>query len=227
MTREEKLTRFIERLEEDGNTLSVILFGSQARGNSRPESDIDLVVILKEGYKRVVEYFEDQAFEIIYTTEQAAIEYWQNNKYDAVGLWIVAKVLFDRDGTGEKLKNFGKEMCEETPPEVSESALAHLRFDFEDSLKAIEGIMGKDPATASLLLHKNVSGLINFYFDLKRIWRPAPKQQLQEILICDAELGNLFRDFYTNENLSGQLAVVKKITDHILSGSLCSQDASA
>ena len=33
MTREEKLTRFIKRLEEDENTLAVILFGSQARGN--------------------------------------------------------------------------------------------------------------------------------------------------------------------------------------------------
>lgn len=85
-----------------------MFFGSHARGDSRPDSDIDLVVILKEGYKRAAEYFEDQAFEKIYTTEQAAIEYWQNNKHDAVGLWTVAKVLFDQDDTGERLKDFGK-----------------------------------------------------------------------------------------------------------------------
>ena len=125
-------------------------------------------------------------------------------------------MLFDRDGTGERLKEFGKKLCEEMPPEVSESTLAHLRFDFEDSLKAIEGVMEKDPATASLLLHKNVSGLINFYFDLERIWRPAPKQQLEQILVHNAELGKLFQDFYMNENLSGQLAVAKKLGAHIL-----------
>src|SRR5262245_20263022 len=104
MTRDEKLHKFVEQLQEDQNNLVVILFGSQARGDSTEESDIDLVVIVKEGYKRAAEYFDSQAFEIIYTTEAGALEYWRANMHDAVGLWRVGKVLFDRDGTGERLK---------------------------------------------------------------------------------------------------------------------------
>src|SRR3989344_6245287 len=124
MTKDEKLQKFVEHLKEDQNTLAVILFGSHARGNSRPDSDIDLVVICKEGYKRAAEFFEDQAFEIIYTTEKSAIEYWQGNKHDAIGLWAVAKVLFDRDGTGERLRKFGEVLCEVKPSEMNESQVA-------------------------------------------------------------------------------------------------------
>ena len=216
MTKEEKLEKFTERLTEDNNTLSVILFGSQARGGSTPESDIDLVVILKEGYKRVAEYFEDQAFEIIYTTEQAAIEYWEKNKQDAVGLWTVAKVVFDRDGTGARLRDFGTKLCTELPPEVDASTLDHLRFDFEDSLKAIERVRENDAATASLLLHKKVASLIDLFFDLKRMWRPAPKQQIAQILNLDTDLGKIIQDFYTAESIENQVTLAKKIGNQIL-----------
>ncbi|MCX6790388.1 MAG: hypothetical protein NTV60_02555 [Candidatus Kaiserbacteria bacterium] len=101
-------------------------------------------------------------------------------------------------------------------PEVSDSTLDHLRFDFEDSFKAIERIKESDPATASLLIHKKVSSLIDLYFDLKRIWRPAPKQQLEQIQVQDAELGEMFRDFYMAENLDHQLVITKKIGAEIL-----------
>ena len=205
------MEKFTENLAGDENTLAIVLFGSQARGNSRPESDIDLIVILREGCKRVVEYLDGQAFEIIYTTEHKAIEYWQSNKHDAIGLWSVAKVLFDRDGVGERLKKFGTELCQEVPPEISGSTLNHLRFDFEDSLRAIERIEENDPATASLLLHKKISDLINLYFDLKRTWRPAPKQQLGQIRTQDAELGKIFEDFYTAEKLNNKIAIAEKI----------------
>lgn len=215
MTKDEKLQKFMKHLAGDKNTLTIILFGSYARGNSSLDSDIDLVVILKEGYKRTVEYFEKQAFEIIYTTEQAAVEYWKNNKHDAVGLWNVAKIPFDRDGTGERLKEFGTKLCKEIPSEVSESTLAHFRFDFEDSLKAVERVRTTDPATASLLLQKKMSNLIDLYFDLKRVWRPAPKQQLEQILTQNAELGKMFQDFYTDENLDQQLVVAKNIGSNI------------
>jgi predicted nucleotidyltransferase len=60
---------FIERLKRQPDIVGIILFGSWARGNNRLVSDVDLVVIVTEGFKRTVEYNNAQAFEIIYTTE--------------------------------------------------------------------------------------------------------------------------------------------------------------
>jgi predicted nucleotidyltransferase len=41
---------FMHKLQQqfDGQLLSVILFGSRARGDAQPDSDIDLIVVLKQ-----------------------------------------------------------------------------------------------------------------------------------------------------------------------------------
>jgi predicted nucleotidyltransferase len=39
--------QFIEELKARSDVLGVIMFGSWARGNNRPDSDVDLVVILR------------------------------------------------------------------------------------------------------------------------------------------------------------------------------------
>jgi predicted nucleotidyltransferase len=47
------LETFVDRLKkrEGNNLLKVVLFGSVARGESRPYSDIDVFVLVKEGIK--------------------------------------------------------------------------------------------------------------------------------------------------------------------------------
>ena len=85
---------FIEELKSRPGILGIILFGSWARGNNRLDSDVDLVVIVTEGFKRSVEYHKNQAFEIIYTTEELVFEFWESHKDDCVSLWEVAKVLY-------------------------------------------------------------------------------------------------------------------------------------
>ena len=71
----EATINFIEKLKTRNDVLGVILFGSWARGNNRPASDVDLLVIVSEGYRRAVEYNEGQAFEIIYTTANSAFSF--------------------------------------------------------------------------------------------------------------------------------------------------------
>ncbi len=216
MTKQEKLNTFVENKKTDENVLAIIVFGSYARGNSRPESDIDLVIILKDGYKRAAEVFEEQAFEIIYTTEKSAIEYWNCNKHDAVGLWSVAQIAYDRDGTGERLKEYGQNLCKEKPTQFDDSKLEHLRFDAIDSIKAAEAIYETDSATASLLIHKKATELIDLYFDRNQKWHPAPKQQLTLIADADQELGGLFRDFYNTSDFPEKVQISKKIVSVIL-----------
>ena len=211
MTKEEKLQRFLEQLKSDENVEAVVLFGSYARGNSRPDSDIDLVVILKEGYKRAVEYHDDQTYEIIYTTESAAIKYWEEHKQESVRFWKVAKVLFGRDGAQGRLEEYGTKLIQEKPPSIDEFTRAHLKFDFEDTINAIEQIKNIDPATAALLLYEKTAGLIDVFFDLKGEWRAAPKQQLQEVLQRDSEIGKLFQGFYISGDFDSKLEISKKI----------------
>ncbi|HEX8994039.1 MAG TPA: nucleotidyltransferase domain-containing protein [Candidatus Paceibacterota bacterium] len=203
---------FIEDLKKDRNVVGIILFGSWARGNNRPNSDVDLVVILKKGYKRVVEYREGQAFEVIYATNKDAFDFWESHRDEAAGQWEVAKILYDADGTIAELKERVEKVLSDGKQAINDTQKAQLRFDVEDTLSYVEQILSSDPTTAALLLTNKVITLTELFFDLRRIWIPAPKQRLAKIAENSPELHNLLVDFYNeNSQFNQKLELVRRM----------------
>jgi predicted nucleotidyltransferase len=49
---EHTVDRIVRRIVEAVHPLRVILFGSRARGDARPDSDVDLLVVMPEGTHR-------------------------------------------------------------------------------------------------------------------------------------------------------------------------------
>lgn len=210
---------YIDRLKEDSDVLGIILFGSWARGNNRPDSDIDLLVIKKEGFMRTVEVFKTVNFEITYTTKKGAIEFWTDNPNDCVDVWKSGQVLFDRDGTMGRLKEFARKLESEGKKPLNETTKEHLIFDVNDQLNGITFLIEKDPASAALLLNKQVLHLCELYFDFKQLWTPAPKQFIAEIEKTNPSLASWVRDFF---KLSGTLEtkwqLARKIADIVITG---------
>lgn len=203
--------RFIEELEANPQVLGIILFGSWARGNNRPDSDVDLLVIIQHGFKRTVEYQGGQAFEIISITEQGAIEYWQSHPNDAVELWNVAKILFDRNGTMKRLQQVGHEIKERGKNPLTADQYAHHKFDIHDQLRAIETLATSDPTTARMLLSLKVSQLSELFFDIRQLWTPPPKQRLGIIRDINHRLYELIARYYEEQLLLEQINTVKSI----------------
>lgn len=208
----EETQKFLDELKQRPDVLGVIMFGSWARGNNRPDSDVDLVVILTEGYRRTIEHRNGQPFEIIYTTEKGAFDYWESHKDDAAGLWAVAKILFDKDGTVERLKTKIKEVLDAGKKAIDEYQLGQFRFDSEDQLKYVETILASDLTTANLILTNKIFALTELFFDIRQIWTPAPKQRLIEIKKISPEFYSLLKEFYHESiTLSEKLGIAKKI----------------
>ena len=208
----EATQKFLEELKQRTDVVGVIMFGSWARGNNRPDSDVDLVVILTEGYRRTVEHKDGQVFEIIYTTEKGAFDYWESHKDDAAGLWAVAKILFDKDGTIERLKTKITEVLDAGKKQIDEYQLRQFRFDAEDILKYVEGIIASDPVSANLILTNKIFALTELFFDIRQIWTPAPKQRLSEIQKISPDFYALLEKFYQEQIiLKDKLEVAKKI----------------
>ncbi len=193
----EDTTHFIEDLKNHKDVLGIILFGSYARGNNRPNSDVDLIVILTEGYKRTVEYRNDQAFEIIYTTAKSAMDFWKSNINDCFGVWSVAKILYDKDSTIQSLQKEALEIIKEGKKLIDEDQVKQFKFSAEDEIAYVIEISEANPAIASLVLQNTVKSLIELYFDLRREWTPAPKQQLLKIGEADPGLYENLNQFYT------------------------------
>ena len=207
---------FLEELKQRTNVLGVIMFGSWARGNNRSDSDVDLVVILTEGYRRTVEYRNGQAFEIIYSTEKGAFDYWESNKDDAAGLWAVAKILFDRDGTIDRLKKKIKEVLNIGKKPIDEYQFEQFRFDSEDTIKYVETILVIDPTSANLILTDKIFSLTKIFFDIRQIWIPPPKQRLMKIKEISLDFYFLLFEFYQESTtLKMKLELAKKIVQFI------------
>lgn len=203
---------FIEELKARADVLGVIMFGSWARGDNRPNSDVDLVVIQRDGHKRTVEYKNNQVFEIIYTTSKSALEFWQSNKDECAGLWEVAKIAYDKDGTVAELKVHAEGIIKEGKKPIDEYQKGQYKFSAEDEIRAADAGIGKDDATANLVLMHTVYGLTGLFFDLRQIWTPAPKQRLTKLNELHPELGTLFKRFYSDKiTIKNKVELAKQI----------------
>lgn len=203
--------KYLVELQARDDVVGIILFGSWARGNNRPDSDVDLLVIVEQGFKRTVEYWDTQAFEITYTTEQGAHDYWQANPDDAVELWTVAQVLFDRNGTVALLRQFAQQIKEQGKSPLTAEQYDHSKFDAYDQVKAIVGLAASDPVTARMLLSTKLFHLTELFFDIRQWWTPPPKQRLRVIKDRNEALYTLIRRFYNEQALAEQIRIIRSI----------------
>lgn len=209
--------RFIEALKNRPNVIGIVLFGSWARGNNRPDSDVDLLVIVTDGFKRAVEYLDSQAFEIIYTTAPSTVQFWESSKDECARFWEIAKILFDKDGTVHSLREHAAQIVKEGKPALEADQLARFQFDAEDQLRAIQYISSSDATTASLLLTNKVFLLTELFFDVRQIWTPAPKQRLAEIQAISPECYALIKAFFAPDStLTDQLALAHQMIPLVL-----------
>ncbi len=211
------IKEFVENLKQRPDVLGIILFGSWACGNNRSDSDVDLVVIQKEGHQRAIDRKGQLIFEIIYTTDKLAFDYWDSHKDDCAGLWDTAKIMYDKDGSIEKLKNkVTKEILKKGKKEINELQLGQLLFDAEDQLNYTEKIINEDSITANLILNNKVFSLTELFFNIQQLWVPAPKQRLGKIKELNPELHKLLEGFYAkSQSFAQRLEIARKITNLI------------
>jgi predicted nucleotidyltransferase len=209
---------FIARQQQEPNVLGIILFGSWARGNNRPDSDVDLVIILRDGYRRAVESHDGQLFEIIYVTEEAAFEFWKNNRDDCAGVWEVATLLFDRDGTVARLEGRVRALLQEGKPATDEHQLGRLRFDAEDQIAYAERVAESDPTTAGLVLTNKVFALTEVYFDVHRLWTPAPKARAAKLRELDPRAYRALQEFHAEQaTITTRVKAARELVEAIFS----------
>lgn len=210
---EQTIKNYISKLESDANVVGVILFGSYARGDNRPDSDIDLIVLLQDGesYRKVV-LDGGKTYECIYTTVKGALDYWKGDLDGCFNIWNDAEIVVDKNGDVKKLELESRKLVAAGKKKLSEWNFDHKKFDSEDQLKAISELSKTDIPAANLALSKVVINLVEWFFDIKQLWTPPTKKQLQAIRKVDIETGKLFDSFYSQEmQFEQRLSLAKEI----------------
>lgn len=113
---ENALNKFLDQYVNEDYFLGAILTGSYATGNNTPNSDIDVFIVTKDsttwrerGNKLIdgylIEYFINPVRQVLKEFEEGFI----NNGIATTRIFIGSKILYDKDGTIEKLINIAKE----------------------------------------------------------------------------------------------------------------------
>src|SRR4051794_21146516 len=125
----EAIQRFVDELAADPAVRGGILFGSHARGNARPDSDADLVILVEADQSEMGFAERDgQKFELLRWSEAVAIRYATDNPDNAADFWQVAEVLHDPDGAAARVRDHAAEMLSEGKPPMDEARRAWSRW---------------------------------------------------------------------------------------------------
>jgi hypothetical protein len=93
------LDAVLDRYRCDSDVLAVFLFGSFARGTSRPDSDIDLLVITRSPFWKEVFRHDGVEFEVVRNDVSGTIAFWREHQAECTEFWRDARPLWDREGT--------------------------------------------------------------------------------------------------------------------------------
>src|SRR5829696_6958935 len=147
------ITAFVDELAADPTTRGVLLFGSQARGTARPDSDADLAIIVDQpGFVMGAAQRDGQEFELVRLSEATAAAYFSQNRDAAADSWSSAKILYDPDGALARLRDHVAAIVAQGKPPLDSDRAHYLRVAAEDRFRAVAGLAANNSDAAARML---------------------------------------------------------------------------
>jgi len=213
----ESVNRFIKQRQMRGDISAVLLYGSYARGTQHANSDVDIMFIVDQGFKRECVVQDGLLFEIIEETSSDVYSYWQKNLDEDRhwNLWKDVKVLYDRDGEGKEIINRAHSLLTERQPwPRDELQMRTLIMQFK--IKSIRHVSQSDPCTAALLLLESVRALMEDWFRMRGRFVPSSKEIFAIFADEDPILSGLITEFYVDQiDLDTRLSLVERIFESV------------
>jgi len=195
-----QITKFIEDRISKGSIQAVILYGSFARGNANPTSDVDLMFVVTDGFLSSISEFDDLYFEIIEATEEAYKTHW-TSKPDLDRLfcfWKYAKILYDFNGAGNRLQKYAQDLLKKGKTKMSCEKITNNLKAANKRLEKIKYLFHIDPTSANVILEQYFLTYLESWFTVNGIWKPQEKEYIEIISKKDLLLGKLINAFYNS-----------------------------
>jgi len=202
---------YLRELEARQDVLGAAVFGSYARGDARPDGNIDIFVLISEGVHRDLERHDGKTYELLYASEKDALAFYAQNPDDCVTTWADAKIAFDKDGGLLRLRAYANLLRESGKISAAKSDIMHRKFEAEDKLNTLREIAKSDMSTAFMYLHELAGRLLEYRFNMIGHWTPPPKGRLSALRTVEPELAVLFDEFYSHVSWDGKIEMFGKL----------------
>jgi hypothetical protein len=202
---------FMTELSSRPEVLGVAVFGSHARGDARPDADVDVFALVGEGVWRDVEHRDGRTYELLFASEREAREFYAQNPDDCVSTWGEAHILCDKEGRMEALRAYAAHLADAGRKKAGRGDVRHRKYEAEDKLRAARHLAVSDYPTAYMALHDLAARLIETHYAKEGSWLPPPKQRLTSLRRAWPELAGLFDEFYSQTSWEGKVAALEKI----------------
>ncbi len=215
---EQTVRTFLRELETRADILGAALFGSYARGDARPDGDIDVFVLVADGVRRDLARRGDKTFEMLFASEKDAMAFYGQNPDDCVTTWEDARIVFDKDGGLLRLKEHAAMLRDSGKQRRAETDVLHRKFEAEDKLRAVRHLAETDMASAYMYLHELVQRFLEYRFDMIGRWTPPAKQRLLLLRGAEPQLATLFDEFYSLPSWNEKLEAAERVMRAVFEG---------
>jgi hypothetical protein len=212
---DQEVQRLVDELARRPEVLGVALFGSVARGDARPDSDVDVFVLVEQGVWRDVEKRGQRHFEFVFSSPQSTQAFGEKRPDEYVKMWHEAQILLDKEGRIAEFRRAAADLRARGKPRPDERSIRHRRFDAADQLRSIRNLQATDLPAATLVLHRHVEALTELFFDLTQEWTPPPKERLKIIRELDPAVAAAFDRFYGAVNLDEKMRAAELVVQKL------------
>jgi predicted nucleotidyltransferase len=223
--------QLVELLDDPSSISGILLHGSWSRGRAHPESDFDLICVLRaswENHRRAFKPFQASNVDVYYASIHILKKRLQasnpfNNNF-VLNAFVDGKVLVDRDGTLAGLIEIARAIWVQGPPRPTTEEIEFSQTQFQAAFSAIERSSRQyaesleQEGLIRLRCSELFSRMIYEYCRRKGIWATSMVHVLNWLSTHSSDLHSLARQYLISTGMDqsvDNLRVILKYMDKV------------
>lgn len=208
----------VQQLQAADRYQAAYVFGSVARGDATPASDLDVHVLIDgenpcanishpviDGVRLDLSFF---SFEQLATRTEREIA-----KGDRIPMVAESAIVFDKTGALFRLRA----SAQRARPKPSTTAeYQGIQFGIFHANDKAERLLGTDPAGALLVMHSSLNDVLKTHYRIHGRWQVSDKRLLADLRGWDPVMASLVEHLVGAADVAAKFARWTDVLDHVM-----------
>ena len=212
------LHELVQTLERHPRVVGLVEYGSRTYTEVANAGDYDLLALFSD-YRPNVESLHFYVGEIPVDLNLRCLEDWRVGRLQSSFDRVLAhgRLIYQTTpDVSDVLEHLYREHPVETAPDLSEQALASLRYGQKHVFDKIARRYKTQPTLSRFLLYSNLYWLVQHYFTVRRLPYKGEKAAFAYFEAHEPRVLNLLKEIYAEPDLSRQAELARELNERVL-----------